>query len=82
MKKAEWWINECGGVLCSNCGYFHDDYYYDPPKQCPSCGLEITNDSDIIIDNYYRMSKLHSAFFMDEKEYPEWLLNLKEKYAR
>lgn len=31
---AEWWTNECGGMFCSNCGHFHDDYFEHPPIIC------------------------------------------------
>ena len=34
------WIDDCGGVKCSCCGYCIDDYYY-VKTYCPNCGAKM-----------------------------------------
>ena len=81
-KKAEWWINECGGVLCSNCGAFHDDYYGEPaPDSCPRCNSKMTVNNEMYVHKEGRLSLIHSSYYIDENEYPDWLLNSRKKYT-
>lgn len=77
-KTAEWWINECGGVSCSNCGLFHDDYYEPAPDKCERCGSKMTTNNKIYIHKEYRLSYLYSSHYIDESEYPDWLLKLRK----
>ena len=37
QPKTGHWIDDCGGVKCSRCGYRIDDYYY-AKTYCPNCG--------------------------------------------
>jgi hypothetical protein len=34
------WLDDCGGVKCSCCGYYIDDYYYCK-NYCTNCGAEL-----------------------------------------
>ena len=77
MSKAEWWTNECGGVLCSNCGLFHDDHFGPAPSTCPICGSRMTANDEMYVHNDYRLSTIHSNHYIDKSEYPSWLLILR-----
>jgi hypothetical protein len=79
-KTAEWWTNECGGVFCSHCGAYFDDYYVDAPKRCDKCGSIMSYDSDMVVYKDYRLSRIFDDDYMDESEYPDWLLRLRQKY--
>lgn len=76
-KNAEWWTNECGGMFCSNCGHFHDDYFERPPILCPECKSHMITHDEMYIDKGYRLWSVHSTHCIDESEYPDWLLRLK-----
>lgn len=76
MKAAQWWINECGGVLCSNCGLFFDDYYEPVPDRCERCGAKMYPNGEVYVDKEYRLSYMISAEYLDKSEYPEWVLEL------
>ena len=81
IHTAQWWINECGGVYCSHCGEFHDDYCIPAPDTCPCCGSLMTpNEKHMIVDNKYRLSSCDSIYYLDEAEYPGWLLALRHEY--
>jgi hypothetical protein len=72
--KGEWWPNECGGMVCSNCGTWHDDYYGEnPPDVCPKCKSIMTINEDIYVHKELRISRKFDAYYIDESEYPEWL---------
>lgn len=75
---AEWWANECGGVYCSNCGLFHDDAFENPPIKCPNCCLDMTEDTDIMVHRDYRLSHIYESTYINEAEYPEWLLKFRK----
>ena len=79
MKTAEWWVSEFGGVFCSKCGQFYDDYYGELPKRCERCGLNMTNNNDTIVDKEYRLSHIGCNHYVDECEYPTWLLRFRNK---
>ena len=76
---AEWWSNECGGVFCSNCGYFHDDYWDPAPKQCQKCGSIMSYNLAMTVDKEYRLSALNDLYYKEEDECPEWLLELRKE---
>lgn len=78
---AEWWSNECGGVYCSNCGYFHDDYMEPAPNQCEKCGSEMWYNMDMTVDKEYRLSSIHDLYYKELDECPEWLLKLRKEYV-
>lgn len=40
QPKIGHWIDDCGGVKCSCCGYCIDDYYY-VKTYCPNCGAKM-----------------------------------------
>lgn len=79
-KTAEWWINECGGVFCSDCGLYYDDYYEAAPNQCPKCNKKMYANSENYVHKNFRLSSLYSCEYKDESEYPQWLLELRNKY--
>ena len=41
--KTGHWIDDCGGVKCSCCGYCIDDDYY-AKTYCPNCGCRIESE--------------------------------------
>lgn len=77
--NAEWWINECGGVFCSNCGLYFDDYYEPAPETCPKCNSQMTEDTEMYVHKELRLSRLRSCNYIDENEYPDWLLKVKNE---
>ena len=79
MKTAQWWINECGGVLCSNCGLFFDDYYENAPNECERCGSKMYHNCEVYIDKEHRLSYFTSGKYLKESKYPEWVLKLRNK---
>ena len=81
-RAAEWWVAECGGVFCSNCGLFFDDYYGSAPNQCTCCGLQMTTNNEMYVHKEYRLSRIRSINYVEESEYPDWLLKLRRKYTR
>ncbi len=73
---AEWWSNEDGGWYCSNCGYFHDDWFESTlPGKCKKCGSEMGVSRDILIDRDYDLFK--NLILADARNYPAWLLKLR-----
>ena len=80
-RIAEWWTNECGGVFCSHCGLFFDDYYEPAPNQCEKCGSKMTTDNDMYVDKEYRLSRICSSHYIDESKYPNWLLKLRKEHT-
>lgn len=78
-NNSEWWTNECGGMFCSNCGHFHDDYFEHPPSICPECKSYMITHDEMYVDKDYRLSSIHSGYYIDESEYPNWLLKLKKE---
>ena len=38
--KTGRWIDDCGGVKCSCCGYYIDDNYY-AKNYCTNCGAKM-----------------------------------------
>ena len=78
-KTAQWWVNECGGVLCSNCGIFFDDYYESAPDECEKCGAKMYPNGEVYVDRKGRLSYMISDKRLDESEYPEWALKLRNK---
>lgn len=72
---AEWWSNEDGGWYCSNCGYFHDDYYEPLPGKCKKCGSEMGVSRDMLVDRDYDLFK--NLILADARNYPAWLLKLR-----
>ena len=78
--NAEWWINECGGVFCSKCGLYHDDYFEKIPDICPSCGSLMTEDTKTMVYMDYTLSSDDIDYYLYESEYPEWLLQLRQNY--
>lgn len=81
-RTAKWWAYECGGVFCSYCGLFYDDYYKSVPSKCEKCDSTMTNDSKMIIDKDYRLSHTFSNHYVEEREYPDWLLELRNEHMR
>lgn len=81
-RTAEWWTNECGGIFCSSCGLFFDDYYGPPPNQGEKCGSKMTTDNDMYVHKEYRLSRTHSVHYIDESEYPAWLLEQRLEYLK
>ena len=77
MKVAEWWANEDGGVFCSNCGLFFDDIYESAPKICERCHCTMIDNMDAMVWRNGRLS-LEDIEYVDESEYPEWLLELRK----
>lgn len=43
QPKTGHWIDDCGGVKCSCCGYCIDDYYY-AKTYCPNCGCRMESE--------------------------------------
>ena len=43
QPKTGQWIDDCGGVKCSCCGYCIDDYYY-VKTYCPNCGTKMESE--------------------------------------
>lgn len=82
MKTAEWWINECGGVFCSNCGLYHDDYYEPAPDKCEKCGSTMSSNTEIYVDNYYRLSCINSTRYFDDNKCPDWLLKKRKEISK
>ncbi len=78
-NTAAWWGNDDGGVFCSHCGLFHDDYLEPAPDQCKQCGSKMSDYSEIMVDRYYRLSYIHSCRYIDERLYPDWLLELRRR---
>lgn len=72
--NAEWWNNDDGGVFCSNCGNFYDDYWDEPPSRCDKCFSDMSKNYKINIDREYRMSISGNPCYVDEQYYPDWLL--------
>lgn len=40
QQKQGHWIDDCGGVKCSCCGYYIDDNYY-AKNYCTNCGAKM-----------------------------------------
>lgn len=40
QPKTGRWIDDCGGVKCSCCGYYIDDNYY-AKNYCTNCGAKM-----------------------------------------
>lgn len=40
QPKTGQWIDDCGGVKCSCCGYYIDDNYY-AKNYCTNCGAKM-----------------------------------------
>lgn len=78
-KRAEWWSAEDGGVFCSNCGLFFDDYYELAPNQCEKCGSIMNENLNPTVWRDYHLS-LDGVKYAYETEYPEWLLKLRNEY--
>lgn len=76
IKRAEWWSAEDGGVFCSNCGLFFDDYYEPAPDQCEKCGSIMNENLEPTVWRDYHLS-LEGVKYAHETEYPEWLLKLR-----
>lgn len=69
--------NEDGGWYCAKCGNFHDDYYdAGVLKECPKCGENLI-ETEKMVDREYLLSV--GAKYCGEKDYPQWLLNLREQ---
>ena len=80
---AEWWINECGGYLCSNCGCFHDDYFGDElPDHCPKCNSKMFKSESMIVSKHYRLTLTFIDYYLDDNRHPQWLLDLRNKYGK
>lgn len=43
--KTGRWIDDCGGVKCSCCGYYIDDNYY-AKNYCTNCGAKMEGEAD------------------------------------
>jgi hypothetical protein len=43
QPKTGHWIDDCGGVKCSCCGYCIDDDYY-AKTYCPNCGCRMESE--------------------------------------
>lgn len=72
---AERICNEDGGWFCSSCGYFRDDYFDSVSlASCPVCGENLI-DSILTVDRHFRL--FSRGVFCDDKECPQWLLNLR-----
>lgn len=72
-RKAEWWINEDGGLLCSKCGYFFDDAFGESlPDTCPKCKAEMNGvNEESEVDRNGRL--LFNGRYAEEKYVPSWL---------
>lgn len=45
-RKGEW-LDDCGGMACSYCGFSCDDpYYLGEANYCPNCGARMMEESD------------------------------------
>lgn len=78
-KAAEWWTAEDGGVFCSNCGLFFDDFYEPAPDQCKRCGSIMSENFNTMVWRDYHLS-LDKNKYAQETEYPEWLLKFRNEY--
>ena len=80
MRMTERIYNEDGGWYCAKCGNFHDDYYdASVLKECPKCGENLI-ETEKMVDREYLLSV--GAKCCDEKDYPQWLLNLREQHKK
>ena len=74
---AERFIGEDGGWFCSECGYFHDDYFDAATiTECPDCKAFL-KDSEKEVSRGYKLSK--GAKYCSDDEYPEWLLEYRKE---
>lgn len=78
--KAEWWLNDDDGKYCSNCGLFFDDYWENAPSRCPKCDSIMSTNSDMMVERKFRLSK--NCEYLDEEEYPDWLLKLRKEVEK
>lgn len=45
-KRTGEWLDDCGGMACSCCGFSCDDpYYLGEANYCPTCGVRMTEES-------------------------------------
>ena len=77
---ADWWTNVDGGVYCSNCGALHDDFWKPAPPRCEKCFSIMSDDNYVLIDREYRMSIAGTGYYISKNEYPDWLLELRNKF--
>lgn len=81
VGRAEWWTCECGGVICSKCGWYYDDYYTPAPPRCGDCRSVMNENTEMYVHKEWRLSRLGHSRYIDEEECPEWLRNRRKEFA-